>query len=121
MSLGLEVCNIHSIMSYFQFPSTYAINSRKAMEHRTPSSGRGSIPNLTPSLKSRPSFASVCVLVGPALVQLSGPQDHPLGQQLPPSVAAQLYHPVAQVPDAVVVAAPVNGTTIVTPELMSVV
>ncbi len=77
--------------------------------------------SLTPPLKKRPSFAPVCVLVGPVLVQLSGPQDHPLGQQLPPSVAAQLYQPVAQVPGAVVVAAPVSGTTIVTPELMIVV
>jgi hypothetical protein len=55
------------------------------------------------------------------LVQLSDPQDHPLGQQLPPSVAAQLYHPVGHVPEAVVVASPVSGTTIVTPELISVV
>lgn len=61
------------------------------------------------------------MLLAPALVQLSSPQDHPLGQQLPPSVAAQLYHPVAQVPEAVVVAAPVKGTTIVTPELIRVV
>jgi hypothetical protein len=54
-------------------------------------------------------------------VQLSGPQVQPEGQQAPPMVAGQLYHPVAQVPLAVVVAAPVRGTTMVTPELSSVV
>lgn len=61
------------------------------------------------------------MLEAPTDVQLSIPQDQPLRQQPPPRLPSQLYHPVAQVPEAVVVAAPANGTTIVTPELIRVV
>lgn len=64
-----------------------------------------------------PSFGSVLVEVAVILVQLSVPQLHPLGQQSPPKLTAQLVQPVAQLAEAVVVAAPVNATTIVTPEL----
>lgn len=121
MRLGLEVCIIHSLYVSLQHPTDYANNRRKSIKHTTPVSWRGLVASLMPPFSKTPSFASVCVLEAPALVQLSCPQDHPLGQQLPPSVAAQLYHPVAHVPEAVVVAAPVSGTTIVSPELMRVV
>ena len=73
------------------------------------------------SLRSAVSFPSMLVLLGPTVVQLSNPHVHPLGQHAPPTLEAQLYHPVAQVPLAIVVAAPVNGTTIVTSPLTSVV
>lgn len=50
-------------------------------------------------------------------MQLSVPQSHPLGQQLPPRLAAQLDQPFAQLPVQPQVAAPTSGTTSVMPEL----
>ena len=54
--------------------------------------------------------------------QLVSPQLYPLGQQLPPTLDAQLNHPVAQLPVGLVtMAADPTGTTTVTPLLMIVV
>src|SRR5256885_6398637 len=78
------------------------------------------LPELAPPSNAS-SFGSVLVEVAPTLVQLSVPQLQPLGQQFPPKLTAQLVQPVAQLAEALVVAAPVNGTTIVTPELTIVV
>lgn len=62
------------------------------------------------------------MLVAEIEVQLAVPHCHPLGQQFPPRLAAQLDHPEAQLPDGVErVAADPIGTTIVTPLLTSVV
>jgi hypothetical protein len=55
-------------------------------------------------------------------VQLAVPHCHPLGQQLPPTLAAQVDHPEAHAPEGVAnVAAAPTGTTTVTPLLMIVV
>jgi hypothetical protein len=111
----------HAIISHYHFLLDYATDRRNVIKHKTPRRGVKPIFGLAPPLTRTPPFASVDVLVAPTLVQLSSPQDQLLGQQFPPSLAAQLYQPVAQVPEAVVVAAPVSGTTIVTPELIRVV
>lgn len=72
-----------------------------------------------------PCFAATTVVVAPAvemaLKQLAVPQEYPAKQQFPPRVAAQLLHPVAQVPVANVVAEGVKGTAIVRPLLTIVV
>jgi hypothetical protein len=55
-------------------------------------------------------------------VQLAVPHCHPLRQQFPPKLAAQLAQPEGQLPVAVArVAAGPTGTTSVTPLLTSVV
>lgn len=62
------------------------------------------------------------MLVGEIDVQLAVPHCHPLRQQFPPRLAAQLDQPEAQLPEAVArVAAGPTGTTSVTPLLISVV
>jgi len=60
--------------------------------------------------------------VGDIDVQLAVPHCHPLGQQFPPTLAAQVDHPVAQAPEGVAtVAAEPTGTTIVAVPLIIVV
>lgn len=56
-------------------------------------------------------------------LQLVMPHSHPLGQQSPPKVAAQLVHPRAQfcVVELMLVAAGPTGTTTVTPPVIIVV
>lgn len=68
------------------------------------------------------SFGEIAVVVASTKEQLAVPHAYPEGQQLPPTLAAQVNHPEAQLPVgfAVVAAAP-TGTTMVTPELMIVV
>ena len=67
-------------------------------------------------------FCSTAVLVGETEVQLAVPHCHPLGQQFPPRLAAQLDQPEAQFPEGTAkVAAEPTGTTIVTPLLTIVV
>lgn len=68
------------------------------------------------------SFEEVTVAVPEMLEQLAVPQANPLGQQLPPRLAGQLAHPVAQLPLCVfTVAALPTGTAMVASELMIVV
>lgn len=68
------------------------------------------------------SLAETTVAVASTREQLAVPQSYPDGQQFPPTLAAQVNHPEAQLPvgTAVVAAAP-TGTTIVAPEEMMVV
>jgi hypothetical protein len=62
------------------------------------------------------------VAVGLSEVQLAVPHTQPEGQQLPPTLEAQVDHPVAQSPVGVAtVAADPTGTTIVWPLEMIVV
>jgi hypothetical protein len=100
--------------------SYYAATRITTTKANTINKRAGLFPRLAAPSKP-PSFGSVLVEVAVILVQLSEPQLHPLGQQSPPRLTAQLVHPVAQLAEAVVVAAPVNATTIVTPELTIVV
>lgn len=68
------------------------------------------------------SFCNKAVLVAPTEEQLAVPHCQPLGQQFPPSLAAQVAQPVAQVPVGVAtVASEPTGTTIVATPLMIVV
>jgi hypothetical protein len=68
------------------------------------------------------SLAPTAVLVAEIEVQLAAPHSHPLRQQFPPKLAAQLDQPVAQLPvgEASVAAGP-KGTTIVSLPLTIVV
>lgn len=67
-------------------------------------------PALVPSLGT-PAVATAV----PVAAQLAVPQLYPLGQQLPPRLAAQLYHPVAHVPVLRLVPVVVRGTMMVRP------
>jgi hypothetical protein len=68
------------------------------------------------------AFCSTAVELGPEEEQLAVPHSQPLGQQFPPTLAAQLDQPVAHVPVGLAtVAADPMGTTIVTPLLRIVV
>jgi len=66
------------------------------------------------------SLPTATVALGPALEQLSDPHVHPLGQHCPPTSAAQVAQPLAQLPLAVVVASGTLGTTTVFPALIMV-
>lgn len=67
-------------------------------------------------------FCTTLVCVGFASEQLAVPHSYPLGQQFPPTLAAQLIHPLAHTPVGLAdVAALPTGTTIVAPALMIVV
>ncbi len=60
--------------------------------------------------------------MAPTDEQLAVPHSHPLGQQSPPTLAAQFDQPEPQVPVGLVtVAAEPTGTTTVTPLLIMVV
>jgi len=68
------------------------------------------------------AFCKTSVWDGEIEEQLAVPQENPEGQQLPPTLAAQEVHPVAQAPEGVAsVAAEPAGTTIVTVPLTMVV
>lgn len=69
-----------------------------------------------------PPFCATAVLVAPADEQLAVPQLQPSKQQPPPTLAAQVDHPVAQGPVGLAtVAAGPRGTTIVLPSVTIVV
>lgn len=105
---------IHSILPHYYSSITPTKNAIKA----------ATSPPTSLLLTARPglSFCSKAVVVAATDEQLAVPQDHPFGQQFPPSLGAQVDQPVAQVPVGLVtVAADPTGTTTVTEPLMIVV
>lgn len=82
-------------------------------------------PFLIPNLPASPGIPFCTSVVEEALteLQLAVPHAHSLGQQSPPKLAAQLVHPVAQLPVtvALVAAGPTGTTTVMLPDATIVV